>query len=100
MLATLTTKGQITLPKAIRDKLGLDAGSQINFELLADDTIQARVLRPDARNVRGILRSPLAAAPSIEAIDDAIASHLAGKHVRPALSSSASKPRKASSGRR
>ena len=100
MLATLTTKGQITLPKAIRDKLGLDAGSQINFELLADDTIQARVMRPDARTVRGILRSPLAKAPSVEAMDGAIAGHLLGKHTRPPTAGVPRSARKPSPGRR
>ena len=42
MLATLTSKGQITLPKEIRDRLGLDAGSMLDFQLLADNTITAR----------------------------------------------------------
>ncbi len=80
MLTTLTSKGQLTLPKAIRDKLGLDAGSQLVFELLADNTIQARALRPDARNVRGILRSPLASPPTVEQLDVGLARHLIDKH--------------------
>lgn len=29
--ATLTSKGQVTLPKELRDELGLEAGSQIAF---------------------------------------------------------------------
>lgn len=32
-LATLTSKGQITLPKPIRQALGVTTGSQIAFEL-------------------------------------------------------------------
>ena len=39
MLATLTSKGQVTLPKPIRDKLGLKAGSKLDFELLPDGTV-------------------------------------------------------------
>ena len=39
MLATLTSKGQITLPKEIRDRLQLDAGALLDFELLPDNTI-------------------------------------------------------------
>lgn len=31
--ATLTSKGQVTIPKAIREALGLDAGSQIDFQM-------------------------------------------------------------------
>lgn len=32
-MATVTSKGQVTLPKAIRDALGLSPGSQVEFEL-------------------------------------------------------------------
>ena len=82
MLSTLTSKGQITLPKAIRDKLGLDAGSQLVFTLLPDNTIQARAIKPDARSVRGLLKSPLAAPPDTEAEDAGLAATLAAKHRR------------------
>jgi antitoxin PrlF len=34
--ATLTSKGQITLPKALRDKLGLKKGSRIRFRVSAE----------------------------------------------------------------
>lgn len=31
--ATVTSKGQVTLPKAIRQELGLDSGSRVRFAL-------------------------------------------------------------------
>ena len=80
MLATLTSKGQLTLPKAIRDKLHLDAGSLIDFQLLPDNTITARQIKPDARRLRGLLKSPHAAALSVEQMDEAIGEHLREKH--------------------
>ena len=83
MLSTLTSKGQITLPKAIRDKLGLDAGSQLQFTLLPDNTIQARAIKPDARSVRGLLKSPLPSSPGVEAEDAGLANFLADQHPRP-----------------
>lgn len=83
MLSTLTSKGQITLPKAIRDKLGLDAGSQLQFELLPDNTIQARAVKADARSVRGLLKSPLAGTPGIEVEDAGLVQHLQDKQLRP-----------------
>lgn len=47
MYATLTSKGQLTLPKEIRDRLGLDAGSILDFQVQADNTITARHVQPD-----------------------------------------------------
>ncbi len=31
--ATLTSKGQVTIPKAVRDALGLEEGDQVRFEV-------------------------------------------------------------------
>jgi AbrB family looped-hinge helix DNA binding protein len=58
MFATLTGKGQLTLPKEIRDRLNLDAGAILR--ILADNTITARHVQPDARRIRGLLKSPRA----------------------------------------
>lgn len=37
--ATVSTKGQVTLPAAMRAKLGIQAGSHINFELRGQELI-------------------------------------------------------------
>ncbi|KEH10874.1 MULTISPECIES: type II toxin-antitoxin system PrlF family antitoxin [Delftia] len=38
-LATLTSKGQVTLPKPIRQALGVDAGGKIAFRLREDGLV-------------------------------------------------------------
>ncbi len=80
MFATLTSKGQVTLPKEIRDRLGLDAGSTLDFQLLPDNTITARAVKPDARRIRGLLKSPHPSALSVEQMDAGVARHLTHKH--------------------
>ncbi len=93
MFATLTSKGQITLPKEIRDRLRLDAGATLDFQLLPDNTITARQVKPDARRVRGLLKSPHAGALSVEEMDRGIERHLQGKHAM--VKAAAAKGRKA-----
>ena len=84
MYATLTSKGQITLPKQIRDRLQLDAGAMLDFQVLPDNTLTARAVKPDARSIRGILKSPHARALTIKQMDDAVAAELRAKHAPPA----------------
>ena len=38
-VATMTAKGQITVPKRIRDALGADAGTKMTFELHDDGRV-------------------------------------------------------------
>jgi antitoxin PrlF len=40
--ATITSKGQVTLPKPIRQALGVDTGSRIAFDLRGDDVVVTR----------------------------------------------------------
>ena len=80
MIATVNSKGQITIPKEIRDRLGLDAGSILDFQILEDNTITARAVKPDARRIRGLLKSPHASAPTVEQMDEAVSRHLRDKH--------------------
>lgn len=42
-VAKLSSKGQVTLPKAIRQILALDTGSKIAFELRDGDVVVSRV---------------------------------------------------------
>jgi antitoxin PrlF len=81
MFATLTSKGQITLPKQIRDLLSLDVGATLDFQVLEDNTITARLVKPDARRIRGLLKSPHAKALTVAQMDEAVAKHLIGKHL-------------------
>ena len=80
MFATLTSKGQLTLPKEIRDRLGLDAGSVLDFALQPDNTITARAVKPDARRIRGLLSSPHATALTVEQQREAVGLYLKRKH--------------------
>jgi antitoxin PrlF len=70
--ATLTSKGQVTIPKVVRDLLGLEAGDQLDF-VLEDGT--RVVLRPgnrDARGLKGLLHRPGRRPVSIRQMDEAI----------------------------
>ena len=80
MIATLTSKGQITLPKEIRERLSLDAGAMLDFQILENNTIIARPVKPDARRIRGLLKSPHTTALTVEQMDEAVAKHLRNKH--------------------
>ena len=61
--ATLTSKGQLTLPKAIRDLLRLGAGDRVDFIVKADGTVVLRPVTVDVRELKGLLhrkgRTPL-----------------------------------------
>jgi AbrB family looped-hinge helix DNA binding protein len=57
-LATITSKGQTTIPKSVRDGLGLKAGDKVRFTLLADGTVIMRAKTRSIRDLAGILRDP------------------------------------------
>jgi antitoxin PrlF len=38
----VTVKGQVTIPKPIRDRLGLTPGSKVDFEVVADGRVMLR----------------------------------------------------------
>ncbi len=44
-LATLTAKGQVTVPKAVRDALGLQKGDQLSWEL-EEGSVRVRAIAP------------------------------------------------------
>ncbi len=72
MLATVTSKGQLTLPKGIRQHLGLTAGSRLDFQVNEQGWLMARPVTNTALGLAGLLRRPGQMAASLEAMADAV----------------------------
>ena len=71
-VATLTSKGQLTLPKPIRDLLKLSPGDAVDFVVATDGTVQVRAGRFDVRDLRGLLKKPGRKPVTVEEMDDAL----------------------------
>jgi len=57
MAATVTSKGQITIPKRVRDQLGLRAGSKVEFVLVKGHAFLEPVGSRGADALAGSLRA-------------------------------------------
>lgn len=67
----LTSKGQITIPKNIRDALGVQPGDHIAFTIRHDGTVTVAANTVDVRSLRGRLKSDVRGV-TVEAMQDAI----------------------------
>jgi len=52
--ATVTSKGQITIPKEIRETLGVDAGTTMEFTLDEDGNLTVRPKTPPMDRLREV----------------------------------------------
>lgn len=52
VFATMTSKGQITVPLSVRQQLGLKAGDRLAFESLANDEVR---IKPVSRGLDGLI---------------------------------------------
>jgi AbrB family looped-hinge helix DNA binding protein len=57
--ATVTSKGQVTIPATIRKAMGLTAGERVVFTQLDDGTIVFRAKRRSIMELKGILKPPM-----------------------------------------
>jgi len=53
--ATLTSKGQTTIPKPIRDSLDMKAGDRMTFTLMPDGIVLMRVKNKRVAEIAGLL---------------------------------------------
>ena len=70
-VATLTSKGQITLPRDVRDDLKLKEGDRVSFEKVDGKY----VLKPQNRSIMdlaGVLHRPGEKALSVEEMDEGV----------------------------
>jgi antitoxin PrlF len=72
--ATLTSKGQITIPREIRKRLRLEAGDKLAFEIVGDgDEVLLRPAQPSPPSLAGRLSHLAREKPvSLEEMDAAI----------------------------
>ena len=64
--ATLTSKGQTTIPKEIRDSLGLKAGDRMTFTLMPDRTVVMRIKNKSITQLAGLLHKKGRKAVSVD----------------------------------
>lgn len=52
----ITSKGQVTVPKSVRDALGLGPGDRISFRIEDDGRVFVEPETVDLRSLRGVLK--------------------------------------------
>jgi len=57
-IATVSDKGQVTLPKPVRDRLGIAPGTKLGFEVDANGELRVRVLAQGSAALLGLLARP------------------------------------------
>jgi AbrB family looped-hinge helix DNA binding protein len=71
-LATITTKGQVTIPKSVRDSLMLSTGDKIEFVVTNKREAVIRPISKKVDEVFGILHKPGRKTASVEEMDEKI----------------------------
>jgi AbrB family looped-hinge helix DNA binding protein len=79
--AKMTSKGQITVPKDIRQKLHLKPGDRVRFIVEDDGRIRLLPAKRDISELFGMLPKPKRAY-SLEEIDEGIRQHVIKKYTR------------------
>ncbi len=70
--ATVSDKGQVTLPKPLRDQLGIEPGSRLEIRLTEDGTLQLKLLAKGSASLSGLLAQPGQGTRSLTELDAAV----------------------------
>ena len=79
--STITSKGQTTIPKAVRDQLQLKTGDRIEFVIEDDGRVVLLPATVPVSSLKGMLPRPKKAA-AIEEMQDAIEAEAAARAKR------------------
>ena len=71
-IAMVSDKGQVTLPKALRERLGIQPGSRLAFRIAADGSLNVQVLAKGSDALFRLLAKPGERAHSLDDMDAAI----------------------------
>lgn len=69
--STLTSKGQITIPKRIRELLALEIGDRVVFHVRDDGAVVLAPANVDLRTLRGMIK-PRKRGVSVEGMKEAV----------------------------
>lgn len=69
--ATLTSKGQITVPKVVREALAVHPGDTLAFRIREDGTVTVEAVSIDLRELRGSIK-PAKRGVTVEDMNEAI----------------------------
>ncbi|MGZ5432100.1 MAG: AbrB/MazE/SpoVT family DNA-binding domain-containing protein [Thermoanaerobaculia bacterium] len=78
--ATITSKGQITVPKEVRKALNVQEGDVLDFVIDERGQVTVKPLRKDYKRLFGMLKREGARPVTVEEMNEAIGRHLAEKH--------------------
>jgi AbrB family looped-hinge helix DNA binding protein len=80
--ATVTTKGQITIPKDVREHLGVETGDRISFVVRPDGTVLVTPLTRHVRELGGLLHRSNRRAVSVEEMEERVSTRMGAKFRR------------------
>jgi len=76
--ATITSKGQITIPKEVREALGVVTGDRVEFVAEGKGVYKVVAATRDVRHLKGLVAKP-AKPVTLEAMELAIAKGASGR---------------------
>ncbi|MFN0317164.1 MAG: AbrB/MazE/SpoVT family DNA-binding domain-containing protein [Burkholderiales bacterium] len=81
-VATITSKGQITVPQAVREQLGLHSGDKVDFVLDETGGFKMIPLRKEVTVLRGRFAGRATRAVSVQDMNEAVEAEAAARQGR------------------
>ncbi len=77
--STITSKGQTTIPKAVRERLGVGYGDEIDFVIQPDGSVLIKAATRDIAALKGVLHRKGVRAVTIDEMHEAIRRRASGR---------------------
>lgn len=81
-VTTVTSKGQITLPKEVRDHLHIREGDRLDFRIEKDGSVRLAPVSGSVRDLYGCFRRTDIPVPSLEDLEETLMESLAADDER------------------
>lgn len=72
-LATVTSKGQVTIPKSVRERLGVKSGDKVDFRVGEDGTVTVVPITRTVESAFGAFAHKATRPASLSEMDEGIA---------------------------